>query len=142
MLIQNGVDVNAAIDRDNNTLLHYAAAVHGHHVDVAYDVVLIQNGVDVNAVDKDNETSLHRAVAVNRHVDVAKALIQNGGVDVNAVNKDNENAAANGHVLVFVLQLLCFGAVIDENALEDDETGLLVPINDRMNLLRAGKRPL
>ena len=34
-----------------------------------------------------------------------------------------------------------FGAVIDENALEDDETGLLVPINDRMNLLRAGKRP-
>ena len=77
---------------------------------------------------------------MNRHVDVAKALIQNG-VEVNAVNKDNETAlhyaAANGHV-----QLLCFGAVIDENALEDDETGLLVPINDRMNLLRAGKRPL
>ena len=62
----------------------------------------------MNAVDKDNETSLHRAaVAVNRHVNVvAKALIQNG-VDVDAVNKDNENAAANGHVVVFVLQLLC-----------------------------------
>ena len=52
------MDENAAIDRDNNTPLHYAS-VHGH-VDVAYDV-LIQNGVDVNAVDKDNETSLHRA---------------------------------------------------------------------------------
>ena len=36
--------------------------------------------------------------------------------------------------------MLCFGAVIDELALKDDETGLLGPINDRMNLLRAGKR--
>ena len=45
-----------------------------------------------------------------------------------------------GHVAC-ILQLLCFGAVIDEEALEDDKTGLLGQINDRMNLLRAGKRP-
>ena len=70
-------------------------------------------------------------------------LIQNGA-DVNAVDKDKETplhkAAYEGHVAC-TLQLLCFGASIDKKALEDDKTGLLVPINDRMNLLRAGKRP-
>ena len=70
-------------------------------------------------------------------------LIQNGA-DVNAVDKDKWTplsfAADNAHV-VLTLQLLCFGAVIDKRALEDDETDLLGPINDRMNLLRAGKRP-
>ena len=43
--------------------------------------------------------------------------------------------------VVPTLQLLCFGATIDENSLERISTSLLGQINDRMNLLRAGKRP-
>ena len=70
-------------------------------------------------------------------------LIQNGA-DVSAVNKYNEtplHIAAVGRDAVFTLQLLCFGVAIDHKALERDKTGLLGPINSRLNLLRAGKRP-
>ena len=140
MLIQNGADVNA-VDEDKSTALHCAA--WDGHVDVAK--VLIQNGADVNAVDEDNVTALHRA-ACDGHVDVAKVLIQNGA-DVNVVYKYRRksgtplhDAAKNRHV-VCTLQLLCFGAPIDKKALEDDKTDLLGPINNRMKLLRAGKRP-
>ena len=133
-------DVNA-VKKYNGTALH-SAAVNGH-VDVAN--VLIQNGADVNAVDEDNVTALHRA-ACDGHVDVAKVLIQNGA-DVNVVHKYRRksgtplhDAAKNRHV-VCTLQLLCFGAPIDKKALEDDKTGLLGEINNRMKLLRAGKRP-
>ena len=45
----------------------------------------------------------------------------------------------NGHP-VLTLQLPCFGAAIDKKAVEDDDTHLLGQINNRMNLLRAGKR--
>ena len=64
--------------------------------------------------------------------------------DVNAPTTQNETplhrAAAAGHVAP-TLQLLCFGAVIPKEAFQDDTTGLLGQINDRMSLLRAGKRP-
>ena len=116
------------------------------HFDVAK--VLIQNGADVNALDNYKRTALHWA-ALNvdvaktaLNVDVAKMLILNGA-DVNAVDKDKKtplhNAAKKGNV-VLTLQLLCFGAAIDKKAAEDDKTHLLGQINDRMNLLRAGKR--
>ena len=86
-------------------------------------------------------TLLHHA-AEGGHVDVAKVLIQNGA-DVNAVDKYKwtplHYAADNAHV-VLTLKLFCFGAVIDKDALEHDKTDLLGPINDRINLLRAGKR--
>ena len=50
-------------------------------------------------------------------------------------------ASKKGHVGC-TLQLLCFGAAIDEYAVVIDRTyHLLGSINDRMNLLRAGKRP-
>ena len=38
------------------------------------------------------------------------------------------------------LELLCFGAKIDEKALENDKTGLLVPIEERLEKLRNGER--
>jgi hypothetical protein len=137
VLIQNGADVNA-VNRYKQTSLH-SAAWKGH-VDVAK--VLIQKGADVNAVNEYNVTPLHEA-AEDGHVDVAKVLIQNGA-DVNAVNKYNRTtlhrAAEKGRV-VLTLQLLCLGAAIDRKALRDDKTRLLSQINDRMKLLRAGKRP-
>ena len=71
-----------------------------------------------------------------------KVLIQNGA-DVNAVNKDKEMAlhcaAREGHIHC-TLQLLCFGAEIDEKAIKDDKTELLRPIENRLKLLRDGKR--
>ena len=86
--------------------------------------------------------ALHLAVEEG-HVDVAKLLIKSGA-DVNAVNNDNES------VLCFVtfyyesvpltLELLCLGAKIDKDALENDRTGLLDPIEDRLEKLRNGER--
>ena len=137
VLIQNGADVNA-VDKDKMTPLHWAA--YYGHVDLAK--VLIQNGADVNAIDKDKCTPFHNAARWG-DVDVAKVLIQNGA-DVNAIAEEGWTAlhiAATKAEVVFALQLLCFGAAIDENALDYDQTGLLGPINERMNLLRAGKRP-
>eukprot|EP00938_MAST-03A_sp_MAST-3A-sp1_P003793 g3793.t1 len=108
------------------------------HVDVAK--VLLENGADVNAVAKNKFTALH-LTAMKGHVDVAKVLLQNGA-DATAVNIYNETplntAAQRGHV-TSTLQLLCFGAAIDDNALEYDTTERLRPIEDRLKSLRAGK---
>ena len=38
------------------------------------------------------------------------------------------------------LQLVCFGAEIDEKAIKDDKTELLRPIENRLKSLRDGKR--
>ena len=70
---------------------------------------------------------LHNAAEKGR-VDLVPVLIQNGA-DVNAVDKDKQtalhDAAKKGHA-VFALQLVCFGATIDDKmALEVDKTGLL-----------------
>ena len=46
-------------------------------------------------------------------------------------------AAEFGNVAC-TLKLLCFGAEIDNQALEDDTTTLLHPINDILSSLRAG----
>jgi len=148
LLIQNGADVNA-VNKKKETPLHDSA--HGGHADVAK--VLIQNGADVNAVDCEKSTALHAAIGdpmfflSNYGADVATLLIKNG-VDVNAVNKDKASALSclvgkNGHIDIMnrlVLQLLCFGVEIDKFALRHDKWELLRPINDRVNLLRAGKR--
>ena len=125
--------------------MHFAAQ-YGH-VDVAK--VLIQNGADVNSVMRDDWTALHLA-AWSGYADIAKVLLQNGA-DVNAVQKNNWTAlwcAANrfefykarrkGHIHC-ILQLLCFGAEINREALVYDRTGFLVPINERVTLLRGGK---
>jgi hypothetical protein len=76
-------------------------------------------------------------------VNVTKLLIQYGA---------NINAVANGgwSVLCYAscfsvsvpltLELLCLGAKIDKDALELDKTGLLVPIEDRLEKLRNGER--
>ena len=42
-------------------------------------------------LDVDKWTALHYRSLINRHVDVAKALIQNGA-DVNAVNENKRTA--------------------------------------------------
>ena len=68
--------------------------------------------------------------------------VQNGA-DVNAVDKLNWTAL--GHAvrkggIPCTLQLLCFGAAIDEKAIKDDKTELLRPIETRLTLLRDGKR--
>ena len=136
VLIQNGADVNA-VNENKETPLEIAAA--NGQVDVAK--FLIQSGVDVNA-SKSKLNALQRAAKFGSF-EFAKVLIQNGA-DVNAVDVFNmtplHNAAWKGRV-VLTLQLLCLGASIDEKALEEDKTRLLGQIKDRMNLLRAGKRP-
>ena len=93
----------------------------------------------VNAVDDDKETPL-LCTAVEGHVEVAKMLLQIG-VDVNVANNEGRSsldiAACNGRV-AYLLQLICFGAVVDDNGSGYDRTELLLPIYDRLNSLRAG----
>ena len=71
-----------------------------------------------------------------------KVLLENGA-DVNAVNKDNKTAihsAISKNHNTCVLQLLCFGAEIDKGAIRNDHSVLIVGIDERLELLRAGKR--
>jgi len=87
--------------------------------------------------------AIHVAV-MYRHVDVAKLLIQNGA-DVNAVNYGGLSVLFHAssflsHSLPLTLELLCLGAKIDKDALELDKTGLLDPIEDRLEKLRNGER--
>jgi ankyrin repeat protein len=103
--------------------------------------VLIQNGADVNAVDEGKDTALHYA-AMDGYLDVAKLLLKNGA-DVNAVQKDKLTAlriAASKKHIPCTLQLLCFGAGIDDETIEDDKTKLLRPIEGRLKLLRDGNQ--
>jgi ankyrin repeat protein len=109
------------------------------YVDVAK--LLILNGAAVNAVDSHNKTSLHVAGQWGC-VDVAKLLIQNGAY-VNAVDEDNYSVlsyASSFKKVPLTLELLCLGAKIDKNALEDDMTGLLAPIEERLEKLRNSER--
>jgi hypothetical protein len=136
LLIQKGAEVNA-VNGDNATSLHMTAPFG--HVDVAK--LLIQNGADVKDVDKYDRTSLH-VTTLNGHVDVAKLLIQNGA-DVNAVDKWKQSvlycASCISKSVPLILELFCFGAKIDKKALENDETGLLVQIEERLEKLRKGE---
>jgi len=69
-------------------------------------------------------------------------LIQNG-TDVNAVDNYESTAlqyAARKGCTHVLLQLLCFGAQIDEDAIYYDRTELLRPIETRLKLLRNGNR--
>jgi ankyrin repeat protein len=61
---------------------------------------LINQGVNLNAVDPKGNTALHRAASEGR-IDIVKLLLKNGS-DINAINRDNETAlyfaAASGRV--------------------------------------------
>ena len=62
---------------------------------------------------------------------------------MNAVDKWKRTAlrcAAVEKHIPCTLQLLCFGAEIDEHAIECDKNKLLQPISDRLKLLRSGNR--
>ena len=122
VLIRNGADVNAVM-KFESTALH-VAAFHGY-VDVK---VLLQNGAEVDAKFKCDMRALHVA-AFHGYVDVAKVLIRNGA-DVNAVDKYKETplCSSSGRLVRFMLQLLCFGAEINESAINHDKTELLRPI--------------
>ena len=97
--------------------------------------MLIQYGADVNAANWKERTALHRG----HHVEFAKVLIQNGA-DVNADVEGRSVLceAASRERVAYSLQLLCFGARDQRNAINLDKTGLLVPINDSLKSLRAG----
>jgi len=73
--------------------------------------LLIQYGANVNAVDNWGSSVLYYASCYTVSVSVP-----------------------------LTLELLCLGAKIDKEALKNDKTGLLVPIEERLEKLRNGER--
>ena len=90
----------------------------------------------------DGWKALHYAARYGR-VNVAK-LLKQYGASVNAVDHINESvlyyASFNSESVPLTLELLCLGVKIDKKALENDKTGLLVPIVERLEKLRNGER--
>ena len=86
----------------------------------------------------DGSKALHYAALFAR-VDVVKLLIQYGA-EINAVNNWGVSVLCYARSVPLTLELLCFGAKIDEKALGNDKTGLLVPIEERLEKLRNGER--
>ena len=100
----------------DESALHCAAFLG----DVDATKMLIEENVDVNAVDEGNQTALHWA-AREGHVDVVKVLIENGA-DVNAVQYIERTAlhlAADEGYIDLVKVLIENGA--DVNAVDEDE---------------------
>jgi hypothetical protein len=93
-------------------------------------------------IDGDGSNALHLAACYG-HVDFVKLLIQYGA-NVNAVNNEGLSvlfyASCLSKSLPPTLELLCLGAKIDKTALQYDRTGLLVPIEERLEKLRNGER--
>ena len=92
----------------------------------------------MNAVATRNKWTALHAAARDGHDDVVKVLLQNGA-DVNAVNWWKKTALHESQQIHAYFTCL-FGAQIDEKAIKDDNTELLEPIENRLKLLRDGKR--
>jgi hypothetical protein len=99
------------------------------------------DGVTERDIYGDGRKALH-AAAWYGYVDVAKVLILSGA-EVNAVDNKGSSvlfyACFVSKSVPLTLELLCFGAKVDEWALKDDNTGLLVPIEERWEKLRNGE---
>ena len=97
-------DANAQMDEKSRSILH--ASLKG---DLDAMKVLIQNGVDVNAVHEESQWTVLHYASTEGHVDVVKVLLENGA-DVNAVDKYKSTAlhctALDGHadVAKFLIQ--------------------------------------
>ena len=89
----------------------------------------------------EGQTYLHFAAYLG-DVDATKMLIEDNA-EVNACDNCKYTAlhdAAERGYAGCTLQLLCFGAEIDEKAIKYDKTKLLRPIENRLKLLRDGNR--
>ena len=124
-LIQKGADVNA-VDEDSTNML--TVAVYEGNLEIVK--VLIEHGADVNKTDDEGNSALH-AVAQHAHLDIVNVLIRSNA-DLNALNGDNESplymAVKSRHIPV-MLQLLCFGAKIDDKVLKLDNSNVLDTIH-------------
>ena len=74
------------------------------------------------------------------HIDVAKLLIQSGA-EINAVDNGGLSVLyyASSCSVPLALELICSGAKIDKIVLQNDRTGLLVQIEERLEKLRNGE---
>lgn len=78
------------VDRHRRTPLHWAASESGPPI----IRLLVESGVDINAVDNHGDTALHLAIPLERHclnLPAVATLIELGA-DVNAQNKEGRTA--------------------------------------------------
>ena len=139
VLVQNGADVNAKTE-DNRTPLCLTTSRNS-----SQSKFLIKKGADVHHADERGRTALHEA-GRSGWSEIVRMLIQSGA-DVNAVDKDNKTVlwyaawpVDSDKSAACILHLVCGGAKIDEETIKRDKTGVLGLIEERLKLLRAGKR--
>jgi hypothetical protein len=104
------------------------------------DLLETYDGVTERDIGVDGSKALHYAAEFG-YVVLVKLLIQNGA-NMNAVDNVGHSVlyCACSVSVPLTLELLCFGAKIDKRALRYDWTGLLVPIEERLEKLRNGER--
>merc|ERR1719461_302662 len=81
-LLDSGANAGA-LNKDKQTPLHWAAK-KGH--EAAVEILLNQEGIDLNSADKDDQTALH-AAAYNGHEAVVQELVQHDDIQIEAKTK-------------------------------------------------------
>jgi hypothetical protein len=125
--------------------LNYAIArvVEDGNVSGLRELLEMYDNVTERCIDFDDGSKALHLAAWYRHVDVAKLLIQYGA-EINAVDNWGHSvlcyASFYSKSVSLILELLCLGAKIDTKARRWDQTGLLVPIEERLEKLRNGER--
>ena len=124
--------------------LNYAIyrVVSDGNVSGLIELLEMYDDVMERAINRGGWNALHVAIS-NGHFDILKLLIRKGA-DVNSVSNGGSSvlycASCVTKSVPLTLELLCLGAKIDKYALYCDNTGLLVPIEERLEKLRNGER--
>jgi ankyrin repeat protein len=135
-LIKTGAcDLNR-VDKEGLSALHWS--VENRNFEVSR--CLIQNGACLDDLSPGTKATLFFSAAANGCVDIVTLMIEKG-MDLNTRSSQGRTAlavAASRYKHGVTLQLICFGALIDDTSLANDRTGLLKPINDNLVSLRDG----
>lgn len=149
-IVKNGIDINARVADESTILIELMSALYNlsaedearRHSLLQMSKALIDNHIDVNAVNSNNENALFGAVKVGDAGQVS--LLLKAGIEVNIQNKDLETPlsfAVYGGVekLDITALLLEYGA---DPKLENKDGKTLYEVLNELILSNHGKKDL